>query len=258
MFFVNKSFSNMYSKPFEGEVISQVIMGEKVEVLETINSFVKIQASDGYVGYVNNDAIVEAENVKDIVIIKEPLVNAYFEPSVKSKLVYTLPIGSILINGMRKENGYQLVKNFSGDNFYIQENTFIETQFPFRYQKQNCKNILKTALQFLNVPYFWGGKTPFGFDCSGFVQTVFALNGYNLKRDAYMQAEMDIFGTVDITDLKPCDLIFFGKDRINHVAIFIGSDRFIHATTTYVPKVQISKMDEFWISKIALIRRLNW
>ena len=52
----------------------------------------------------------------------------------------------------------------------------------------NKSNIVNTALLYLNTPYLWGGKTPFGIDCSGFTQMVYKLNGFNILRDASQQA----------------------------------------------------------------------
>ena len=54
--------------------------------------------------------------------------------------------------------------------------------------KKNKEQLIETALMYLNAPYLWGGKTPFGIDCSGFTQMVYRLNGFKLMRDASEQA----------------------------------------------------------------------
>jgi cell wall-associated NlpC family hydrolase len=94
------------------------------------------------------------------------------------------------------------------------------------------QQILKTALSFTGFPYLWGGTTPKGFDCSGFVQTVFRLNGHCLPRDAYQQFTSGTEVTLR-SDAKPADLLFFrarGAERITHVAIHLGKDQFIHCS----------------------------
>lgn len=102
------------------------------------------------------------------------------------------------------------------------------------------RTIVDTALFFQNVPYLWGGKNLFGMDCSGFVQTVFKLNGIKLNRDAYQQAEQG--ETVDfLPEVKPGDVAFFdnAEGRITHVGIMMSPSEIIHASA----KVRIDRMD---------------
>jgi gamma-D-glutamyl-L-lysine dipeptidyl-peptidase len=80
---------------------------------------------------------------------------------------------------------------------------------------------------FAGTPYQWGGITPCGADCSGFVQTVFAVHGIALPRDAYQQA---LVGEPCAGD-QPGDLLFFSEredGRITHVAIALGANAFVH------------------------------
>lgn len=94
-------------------------------------------------------------------------------------------------------------------------------------------NVIDTAQQFLGVPYVWGGSSPSGFDCSGFVQYVFARCGIDLPRTADVQATA---GTpVSKSELQPGDLVFFAGDYVNisHVGIYVGDGKMIHASTTY-------------------------
>ena len=98
-------------------------------------------------------------------------------------------------------------------------------------------NLVATAQQYLGTPYVWGGTTPSGFDCSGFVQYVLAQNGINIKRTTYQQFEQ---GTaVDRSALSPGDLVFFRGSESEedsmvpeHVGMYVGNDTFIHAPHT--------------------------
>jgi len=91
--------------------------------------------------------------------------------------------------------------------------------------------LIKTAGDFIGVPYLWGGTTPEnGFDCSGLVMAVYQLNGLALPRTSRDQYEAGI--PVEKERLKKGDLVFFAKGKtepISHVGIYIGKDRFIHA-----------------------------
>ena len=92
-------------------------------------------------------------------------------------------------------------------------------------------NIINYAMQFEGVPYVYGGSSPNGFDCSGFVQYVFGNNGIDLPRTADYQAEVGI--PVSKEDLQPGDLVFFAGDYVNvsHVGIYVGNGQMIHASS---------------------------
>jgi cell wall-associated NlpC family hydrolase len=96
------------------------------------------------------------------------------------------------------------------------------------------------AKSFLNTPYLWGGRTHYGIDCSGFTQAVFKLRGFDLKRDAWMQAEQ---GTVVdfLAEAKLGDLAFFNNSegKITHVGIMLNNEQIIHASG----RVKIDRID---------------
>ena len=101
--------------------------------------------------------------------------------------------------------------------------------------------IVNTAIMFLNVPYLWGGKTPFGIDCSGLTQMVYKINGYKLLRDASQQASQgEVLSFIE--ESEPGDLAFFDDDQgnITHVGIILANNYIIHASG----KVRIDRLDQ--------------
>jgi cell wall-associated NlpC family hydrolase len=105
----------------------------------------------------------------------------------------------------------------------------------------NKSNIVNTALLYLNTPYLWGGKTPFGIDCSGFTQMVYKLNGFNILRDASQQASQgEVLSFIE--ESSPGDLAFFDNNEgeITHVGIIMEDHRIIHAHG----KVRIDLLDQ--------------
>jgi gamma-D-glutamyl-L-lysine dipeptidyl-peptidase len=101
------------------------------------------------------------------------------------------------------------------------------------------EELLATAQRFLGVPYLWGGCSPWGLDCSGFVQLVYRLHGISLPRDAHEQAlagepvPVTSSGDGTVAGLSGGEAVFFHSEapphRISHVALALGAEAFIHA-----------------------------
>ena len=112
---------------------------------------------------------------------------------------------------------------------------------PSPHRRSGHALAIDKALSYLGVPYRWGGSTPAGFDCSGFVRYVYAGSGIALPRTV---AEQYRVGTpVHRGSLRPGDLVFF--DRLRHNGIYIGRGEFVHASSG-AGRVSVSRLDEDW------------
>jgi len=113
--------------------------------------------------------------------------------------------------------------------------------------------LTRSALRFLGVPYVFGGTTASGFDCSGFVQHVFALLGIGLPRTA--DAQYDV-GRPAVGGPRPGDLVFFDTyGGVSHVGIYLGRGKFVHASSSR--GVTVSRLAEsYWASRYVGARRL--
>ncbi|WP_033958798.1 C40 family peptidase [Psychroserpens jangbogonensis] len=212
------------------ELVSQVLYGEIFKVLEQRKSWSRIRlAHDKYEGWIDNKQYLEIteEDYKSIKsedhLLSNDLVE-YIED--ENQQLYTIPLGASL-------NALGLLNHtFDGKTSSI---------------KQPKENLIKTAFMYLNAPYLWGGKTPFGIDCSGFTQMVYKLNGYNLLRDASQQASQGLALSF-IEESEPGDLAFFdnSEGQIIHVGIIMENNYIIHAHG----KVRIDRLDHSGIYNI--------
>ena len=111
--------------------------------------------------------------------------------------------------------------------------------------------VVGIAMQYLGTPYVWGGASPAGFDCSGFVMYVFSKIGVSLPHSSY--AQYGYGSPVSRGDLQPGDLVFF--DGLGHVGIYVGGGSFIHSPHTG-DVVKISSMTGWYASTFVGARRL--
>ncbi|HEY9085505.1 MAG TPA: C40 family peptidase [Candidatus Tyrphobacter sp.] len=109
-----------------------------------------------------------------------------------------------------------------------------------------AQRLTRSALRFLGVPYVFGGTSSSGFDCSGYVQHVFAMLGIRLPRTADAQ----FYAGRHVRNLRPGDLVFFQtyEPGPSHVGIYLGRGRFVHASSSH--GVMVSHLsDAYWANR---------
>ena len=155
---------------------------------------------------------------------------------------------------MRRHGDYLEIKMHDGQPAYAKKSglSFVPAAKDF-----SVRNLVSTARAFQGISYVWGGRSVKGFDCSGFAQTVFRLNGVELSRDTDLQFSAGKFIGKHFKRMRPGDLLFFSSnsDKINHVAIYLGRNReFIHSSGF----VRINSLDPRRKNFSKTILRICW
>lgn len=254
--------ANMFSSASaDAEVVSQAIYTSEVEVLEQSENFSLVRTADGYSGWIRSDSLQSPPHFFENATfgqVSSLSANLYREPDVtKHAPVLTLPFEAKLeIIPQNPENAdYFRVRLLDGQDAWIDR-----AEVDVSPHTLNIKESIQLAKRFLGVTYTWGGRSSFGFDCSGFTQMLLRSRGIDMPRDADQQAAWKGADAVDRKHLRPGDLLFFGSsgERITHTGMYIGKGEFIHDTTYGRPGVKISRLkDAPWTKLLVSCRRVR-
>lgn len=223
-----------YEPAEQSEMVTQLLFGDTFTVIEKEGSWLHIKNTyDGYEGWIFERTACRLDEAayKELSASKCAVV-ASFNASVAEEGQQPIPIvvGSSLPNYDAESNTFKI-----GERVFHFEGTVTEAV-------KNCREeMVHFAKIFLNAPYLWGGKSPYGIDCSGFVQQVGKLVEISLPRDASQQFA---FGEVVsfLENVKPGDLAYFDNEdgKIIHVGMLLGKNKIIHASG----KVRIDSIDQ--------------
>lgn len=233
---VNKTIASLRKEPSrESELTDEDFYGMTVEILdEPIRDWYLVKTHYRYTGYVHSsellidDARVKAWEKADKQVILRSCADVLTMPKVQGIHMITLSRGAVIsVLEKADQDGWVKAGLCDGRQGYIKEKSLGEyiTGWSLKDEKKLRRNIVNTALLYMGTQYRWGGRSPFGIDCSGLCSAAYMLNGVTIYRDAKI---MEGFPIHEITyeQLKPCDLLFFP----GHVAMCIGNCRYVHST----------------------------
>jgi len=223
-FTINVSVANIYDKPdFTSQIVTQGLLGESCKVLEESDNWVKIQQWDNYKGWINKNQGVYSGKKYDCKLTVFEMDGVVIQRN-GNNIIRDLTFGNKL-NGKAKNGGFDLVLPDG-------EKGWTDTLLGNMTDKPNRKSILRLARSFLGTPYLWGGKSPNGFDCSGFIQSVFYTFNIALPRDSFQQAEFLEKYKINRDEVQECDLHFFNNNnnnKVSHVALAEESGYYLHS-----------------------------
>jgi hypothetical protein len=216
----------------QSEMISQLLFGEYFDITGIIEKWLKINTHfDHFTGWIDRKLFKEANLEKGMgTLIQPALYSRIAEIEMPDGSTQLIPAGSSL-PGYDETNSELMIGN---QKFRI--SPLCGDILPPASQK-----VYETARQFINTPYLWGGRSVFGFDCSGFIQTVYKIHGIPLKRETQQQVLSGQLVSA-LKDAIPGDLAFFCNDegRVNHVGMVLTDSQIIHCSGW----VRVDRLDE--------------
>ena len=235
---VRTPVANLYrSHSFMSDQVTQALMGETVEILDTHESWFKVRQWDDYESWINGFYLMDAGHSS---------LDTYFFDRHTSQLICDdgseiyLPFGVELPIEQRNENIVTLLLPWGSRGELVLP--------PEKKFENRVEELIVNARKFNGVQYQWGGISTFGCDCSGFVQTIFKSVGIKLPRDSNQQ--FDSSQKNDTDDVTKGNLLFFAEnDKIDHVAISLGESKIIHCSG-FVKEESLKSTDSDYNAKL--------
>jgi hypothetical protein len=242
------------SADYSSEMVTQALLGMPVKIIER-DGWYRIQTPDNYLAWTHRVGIhpvtleeLSAWNSAEKVIVTAHHGWVYASAKVGSEVISDVAGGCRLRYIGQKGKFYHVAYPDGREGYILKSISATESKWRASL-KQDAESIIATAKTLHGIPYLWGGTSAKGADCSGFVRTTLFMHDIIIPRDASQQAytgqHIDI--AADFSNLQVGDLIFFGqkatasrRERVVHVAIYIGNKRFIHSQGD----VRISSFDK--------------
>lgn len=240
----------------DSTVLATLANGTQVDVISTTADGCWHEVSyNGVTGYLSGDYLkVEEEKVYGQVVVG-PL-NIRTGPGTQYASAGTLSTGAIveIIDTVGGVGGW-----YETEDGYVSSDYVTIVDASVVSASANGSAIAQYALQFVGYPYVYGGSSPSGFDCSGFVRYVCSQLGYSVNRTA--SAQMDNGTPVSYSQLQAGDLVFFNNGnsskRATHVGIYIGNGQFVHASTSTTGVIISDMNSAYYTTGFVGARRLG-
>ena len=226
------------------EMVTQILFGEHFEIIDYLPGWSHVRlAYDGYEGWIDSKMVTPLSENRWEKIEKSP-------HAVTTDIFTLIPAEGgehlMLVAGSTLPFWRPILRRFTINEaaFKVPPSVLPSSGHTYRNVKDARNLIISQALKYFNAPYLWGGRSPFGIDCSGLTQVIYKMAGIKIPRDAGQQVHAGTaFSFVE--EGNPGDLAFFDDDegRIVHVGILWKQKKIIHASG----KVRIDNIDQYGI-----------
>lgn len=231
----------------KSERVTQIIYGERLEVLRIVENWAFVRLQDGYLGWaqLNSLQICTPEAAHDWIgsathLVRQSLLPCYAVASGEpQQQVMLLPFGARLhVTGA--DGPYRRILCPDEVIRWVPATGLLALDELEHHGIDGLRTVVNWAQALIGVPYLWGGKTPFGYDCSGLIQTFYGMLGIHLRRDADQQFTEG--QGVDFDEVEFGDCLFFDTStsddalhsqhelRVTHVGLALGDHEYLHAS----------------------------
>lgn len=249
---VHTAVASIYSHPdFSSELITQALFWEGLTVHSTQGNWYKVKQRDGYEGWIHSFYVMDSSVYDNNKLLQDKknwywVKNKFLNLSLENNQNFLISYGSLIPCFKDKKYFFTILPN--------NKKVIIDEQSLSRFTNsiKDRNNIIFSSKKLIGTPYLWGGKSSFGFDCSGLLQAI--LNVSNIKgfpRDTSQQVLSNMLlekkGTPNIGDI----IFFKMNDKVDHVGLYINNRDFIHSSGS-VKINSIDKESKYYSNKLKL------
>ena len=213
---VNVPLLRLKERPLEEvQTVDEVLYGMEVLIREKTakGSWAAVETAYGYQGYVKTEGLechewsIRKWQKLPKYVVCSPSADVYEMPGYQNPFLFTLPKGSIVAAAPGEgQAGWRLVRLIDGRGAYMraaQIRPLPETHYSIKQEEEALrKSLVQTALSYLHTPYRWGGKTPWGIDCSGLCSMVYLLHGIYIYRDSKIKEGYPVKEILEFSDVQ--------------------------------------------------------
>ena len=226
---VKTSYVNLFSSnSFKTEIVTQALLWDRLDIISKDNNWYKVKSNDGYIAWVHKFYLIDSDIYDSNELFRDRsnwywIVHPLLHLFSKNRSLL-LSFGTCV--PCFEENNTMFLILPCGEKVKISKEFISNCNNLYGIQ-----NVVEYGKSLLGIPYMWGGKSSFGFDCSGLVQALFNVAGVSLPRDCSMQIISNSLKKIEITDLNAGDLVYFEDDgKVDHVGIFVNPNEYLHSS----------------------------